>query len=130
MDGNRAAPLARKGEAMRTFNEGAAMVLAGDLRSTFGAVDDALMNGVRMFGTLVHNTQQLEPARGQQILSPAFEGLSAVFKGRADIVEAVKRMNAVVRDSNLAVVDLGCANPLETFTQARAPAPFAPQAAE
>lgn len=117
---------------MLKFEEGAAMVLAGDLRSTFHAVDDALVAGSRMFGSLVETAQngKVPPAQSQTILNSVASGLTSLIEGRGDFVEAVKRMNAIKRGSNLDVVDLGCDNPLEVFTEASAPAHLQPQAVD
>jgi hypothetical protein len=97
--------------------------LTGDLRSTFDAVDGALVAGSRMFGSLIETAQngKVPPAQSQTILNSVASGLSSLIEGRGDFVEAVKRMNAIKRGSNLNVVDLGCDNPLEVFTEASAP---------
>lgn len=115
---------------MHKIEEGAAIVLAGDLRSTFDAVDDALVAGSRMFGSLIETAQngKVPPAQSQTILHSVACGLNSIIEGRGDFVEAVKRMNVIKRGSNLNVVDLGCDNPLEVFTEASAPAFQQPQA--
>ena len=115
---------------MLKFEEGAAMVLAGDLRSTFDAVDDALVAGSRMFGSLIETAHngKVSPAQSQTIFSSVASGLTSLIEVRGDFVEAAKRMNVIKRGSNLNVVDLGCDNPLEVFTEASAPAHRQPQA--
>ena len=110
---------------MLRIDKSAATVLAGDVRSTFEAVDVALLNGTRMFGTVMETARcsSLPPAQSQQIITSVAQGISSVVKGRGDMVKALQQMNAVKRNSNLETVDLGCDNPIKTFTEATLPSP-------
>jgi len=99
---------------MFKFDQGAAHVIAGDLRSTFSAVDDAIVNGTRLFGSIVETAKRsdLPATESQRLYDSVAAGLASVLKGRADIVDALKRVTVLKRHSNLEPVDLGCANPL------------------
>ena len=115
---------------MLKIDQGAAHVIAGDIRATFSAVDDAIVNGTRLFGSIVETTRQsdLSAVESQRLYDSVAAGLNAVVKGRGDIVDALKRMTVLKRNSNLEPVDLGCDNPLKTFTSASLPAEMQPRA--
>lgn len=105
---------------MHKFDKGAALVIAGDLRSTFGSVDDAIVNGTRLFGSIVETARasHLNATESQRLYTMVAAGLSSVVQGRAEIVDAMKQMTVLKRNSNLETVDIGCDNPLKTFTSA------------
>jgi hypothetical protein len=116
---------------MHYFENGAALVIAEDLRSTFGAVDEALVNGSRLFNSIAETarTSRLNATESQRLFDHVAAGLSCVVQGRGEIVDAMKRMTVLKRQSNLETVDIGCDNPLETFTSAEHPVEVRPYAA-
>lgn len=99
---------------MHTFNTGAAIVIAADLRTTLASVDSALVTGSRLIGTMLETAQDanLSAIESQRVLDDMTTGLTNVVKGRSDMVEALKRMTVLKRNSNLETVDVGCDNPL------------------
>lgn len=112
---------------MYNFHEGAAHVIAADMRSTFASMDTALATGARMLGNMVETAQmaRLNATESQRIYAEMASGLANVVQGRADIVEAMKRLTVLKRNSNLETVDVGCDNPLppkatEFFVSAKA----------
>lgn len=117
---------------MHKIEAGAAHVIAGDLRSTFDALDDAIASGTRLFSSVVDTARSsdLNVTESQRLYDPVAASLMSVVKGRADMVEAVKRMSVLKRASNLEPVDLGCANPLKVFTEASAASELRPCAAQ
>jgi hypothetical protein len=111
---------------MKTFNAGAAIVIADDVRATLASVDGALTHGARLLGAMVETAQasRIPVTESQRVLESVTSGLSNVVRGRSDMVDAVKRMTVMKRNSNLQTVDVGCDNPLPDksrtfFTTAR-----------
>lgn len=95
---------------MIELKQGAGLVVAGDVRNAFAAVDDALLNSARMCVSVIEATQGSNiPAQQIQLLLQSITaGMSAVVGGRAEIVTALKQMIAIKDQSNLAPVNYGC----------------------
>ncbi|NLS26807.1 hypothetical protein S2M10_17940 [Sphingomonas sp. S2M10] len=99
---------------MHTFDAGVALVIANDVRSTLQSVDSALADGARLLGAMLETAHAsgLPVTESQRVLENVTSCLSNVVQGRSDMVDAVKRMTVIKRNSNLDVVDVGCDNPL------------------
>lgn len=103
---------------MYHFEQGGAVVIASDYRSTLTAVDDAIINSARLIGSIAEVARQsgLGAADSQRLYDSLSHGMSSVVRGRGDIVESLRQATILKRHSNLEPVDLGCANPLKVFT--------------
>lgn len=95
---------------MIELKQGAGLVVAGDIRNAFNAVDDALLNSARMCVSVIEATQgtNIPAPQTQQLLRSITTGMVAVVDGRDEIVTALKQMIAIKGQSNLAPVDYGC----------------------
>ena len=89
---------------------GAGLVVAGDIRNAFSAVDDALLNSARMCVSVIEATQgaNIPAQQTQQLLRSITASMAAVVDGRDEIVTALKHMIAIKDHSNLAPVNYGC----------------------
>lgn len=116
---------------MHQFKKASALVIAEDLRSTFGSVDDAIASGSRLLGSIVDTAREsrLNASDAQRLYEDMASGLSTVVKGRREIVGAMKRMTLLKRQSNLETVDIGCDNPWEAFVPTTGQAHAVPSAA-
>jgi len=95
---------------MIELKEGAGLVVAGEIRNAFSAVDDALLNSARMCVSVIEATQGANiPAQQTQVLLQSITAsMTAVVDGRDNIVSALKQMLAIKEHSNLAPVSYGC----------------------
>ncbi len=95
---------------MIELKHGAGLVVAGEVRNAFNAVDDALLNSARMCVSVLEATQGANiPAQQTQLLLKSITAsMTAVVNGRDEIVSALRQMNAIKGQSNLAPVDYGC----------------------
>lgn len=107
---------------MIELKPGAGLVVAGDVRNTFAAFDDALLNGARMCMSVIEATQGTNVPVGQSqlLLRAITNGLNSVVEGRAEIVGALKQMIAIKDQSNLAAVSYGCPDGWDALTTATA----------
>jgi len=99
-----------EGPIMIELKKGAGLVVAGDVRNAFSAVDDALLNSARMCVSVIEATHGTNiPAQQTQLLFRSLTAsMTAVVDGRNEIVTALKQMIAIKGQSNLAPVDYGC----------------------
>ena len=95
---------------MLNFRPGAGAVVAADTKNTVAAVDDALLNSVRMYASIIEAAQgsNLPAAQSQRVLKSMTSGLAAVVEGRGEIVSAIRQMTVIKGRSNFAPVDFGC----------------------
>lgn len=95
---------------MINLKAGTGLVVAGDIRSTFAAVDDALLTSARMCVSVIEATQgaNIPAQKTQHLLRSITSGMTAVVNGRDDIVTALRCMIDIKGQSNLAPVDYGC----------------------
>lgn len=95
---------------MIILREGAGLVVAHDVQTTIAAVDDALLTSARMCASVIEamHGSNLPVAQSQQLLTAVTSGMASVLDGRAQMVEAIRRMHAIKGRSNLAPVDYGC----------------------
>lgn len=95
---------------MIELKSGAGLVVAGDIRNTFSAVDDALLNSARMCVSVIEASKgtNIPAQQTQHLLRSITAGMSAVVDGRDEIVTALKHMISIKGQSNLAPVDYGC----------------------
>ena len=79
-------------------------------KNTVAAVDDALLNGVRMCASIIEATQgsNLPVAQSQKLLDSLTSGLSQVVAGRGDIVAAIRHLTVIKGESIFAPEDYGC----------------------
>lgn len=95
---------------MIELKTGAGLVVAGDVRNAFDAVDDALLNSARMCVSVLEATKgtNIPAQQTQQLLRSITASMTAVVDGRDQIVTALKQMIAIKGHSNLAPVNYGC----------------------
>lgn len=112
---------------MVNFQPGAGAVVAADSKNAVAAVDDALLNNLRMYASFIEATQgsNLPAAQSQKVYKSLSASLSAIVEGRADIVAAIRQLNFIKGASNLRELDFGCPLWLEA-----SPGPTAVQLAE
>lgn len=95
---------------MIELKTGAGLVVAGDVRNAFAAVDDALLNQARMYVSILEATKNANIPAGQtqRLLKSLTGSISQVVDGRAQAVDALKQMIDIKEHSNLAPVSYGC----------------------
>lgn len=95
---------------MIEIGKGVGLVVAGDVRNVFAAVDDAILNSARLCASVVEAMQgcNIPVVHSQQVLGNVTAGIAAVVNGRAEMVAAVRQMHAIKGQSDLAPVDYGC----------------------
>ena len=110
---------------MIELKQGAGLVVAGEIRNAFSAVDDALLNSARMCVSVIEATQgaNIPAQQTQRLLRSITASMTAVVDGRDEIVTALKQMLEIKGQSNLAPVDYGCPDGWVTGT---APAEHVP----
>ncbi len=103
---------------MIELKPGAGLVVAGEIRNAFNAVDDALLNSARMCVSVIEATQgtNIPALQTQQLLRSITASMTAVVDGRDEIVTALKQMLAIKGQSNLAPVNYGCPDGWTTAT--------------
>ena len=97
---------------MLNFRPGSGALVAADTRNAVAAVDDALLNSVRMYASIIEATQgsNLPVAQSQKLLASMTESLQCVVKGRAEIVNTIRQLTVIKGQSNFAPADVGCPN--------------------
>jgi hypothetical protein len=95
---------------MLNFRPGAGAIVASDSQNAVAAVDDALLNGVRMCASIIEATQgsNLPPAQSQKLLTSMTAGLQSVVLGRGEIVATIKQLAVIKSRSNFAPENFGC----------------------
>jgi hypothetical protein len=95
---------------MLNFRPGAGAIVAADSQNTVAAVDDALLNGVRMCASIIEATQgsNLPATQSQKLLRSMTAGLQSVVEGRGEIVATIRQLAAIKCQSNFAPEDFGC----------------------
>lgn len=95
---------------MYQFRNGAGAVVAADSQNAIKAVDEALLNGVRMCASIIEATQgsNLPAAQSQRLLQSMTTGISSVVSGRGEIVAAIRQLTEIKGQSNFAAYDFGC----------------------
>jgi hypothetical protein len=114
---------------MIELKQGAGLVVAGEIRNAFSAVDDALLNSARMCVSVIEATQgaNIPAQQTQQLLKSITASMSAVVEGRDEIVTALKQMLAIKSQSNLAPVNYGCPDGWVTGSSTPATVPLGEQ---
>jgi hypothetical protein len=92
------------------FRPGAGAVVAADSKNAVAAVDDALLNSIRMYASIIEATQgsDLPASQSQKLIASMTEGLNSVVKGRGEIVATIRQLAAIKAQSNFAPEDFGC----------------------
>jgi len=95
---------------MYEFRPGAGAVVAADTQNTISAVDDALLNGVKMCASVIEATQgsNLPATQSQKLLVSLTGGIQSVVQGRGEIVAAIRQLTAIKAGSNFAPENFGC----------------------
>ena len=95
---------------MLNFRPGAGAVVAADTQNAVAAVDDALLNGVRMYASVLEAIRgsNLPAAQSQKLYSGMNASLTQVLAGRADLVTTVRLLAHIKGQSNFAPEDYGC----------------------
>lgn len=95
---------------MIQLRQGAGAVVAADVRDAVAAVDDALLNGARMYVSVLEAIQgsNIPIVQTQKLFRSISSGLDQVVSGRAEIVSAVRQMNSIKARSNFAPENYGC----------------------
>jgi hypothetical protein len=105
---------------MLNFRPGAGAVVAADSKNAVAAVDDALLNSVRMCASIIEATQgsDLPPTQSQKLLTTMTAGLQSVVTGRGEIVSTIRHLAFIKSRSNFAPLDFGCPVPWEPLASA------------
>lgn len=108
---------------MLNFRPGAGAVVASDTKNAVAAYDDALLNSVRMYASVIEATQasNLPAAQSQKLLASMTEGLQSVVRGRSELVATIRQLVAIKGQSNFAPEDFGCPVGWEEIASARPP---------
>lgn len=95
---------------MLQFRPGAGAVVAADTQNAVAAVDDALLNGMRMCASIIEATQgsNLPAAQSQRLLASMTSGLAQFVAGRGEIVATIRQLATIKGQSNFAPEDYGC----------------------
>jgi hypothetical protein len=95
---------------MLNFRPGGGAIVAADTKNAVAAVDDALLNGVRMYASIIEATQgsNLPVAQSQKLLKSLTAGLQSVVEGRGEFVAAIRQMAVIKSASNFAPENFGC----------------------
>lgn len=95
---------------MLRFRPGAGAVVAADTQNAVAAVDDALLNGMRLCSSIIEATQgsNLPAAQSQRLLASMTSGLAQVVAGRGEIVATIRQLTTIKGQSNFAPEDYGC----------------------
>lgn len=95
---------------MVNFQLGAGAVVAADSKNAVAAIDDALLNNLRMYASFVEATQgaNLSADKSQKVYKSLSAGLNAFVEGRGDIVSAIRHLNYIKSISNLREENFGC----------------------
>lgn len=108
---------------MLNFQPGAGVVVASDTQTAVAAIDDAVLNSLRMGASILEATRNsnLPAPASQKLLASMTAGLSQVVAGRAEMVELICQLARMKRDSNLAEYDYGCPDGWPTGSERAAP---------
>ena len=100
---------------MLNFRPGAGAIVAADTKNAVAAVDDALLNSVRMYASIIEATQgsNLPAAQSQKLLTSMTESLQSVVRGRGEIVDTIRQLTVIKGQSNFAPEDFGCPEGLQ-----------------
>ena len=95
---------------MINFQEGAGTVVAADVQGTVASVDDALLNGARMWVSVLEAFKgaKVLAAQSQKLFETLTAGLTSVVTGRKDMVAVIRQLTVIQGQSNLAVEAYGC----------------------
>ncbi|WP_033919674.1 hypothetical protein [Sphingomonas sp. 37zxx] len=95
---------------MLQFRSGAGGVVAADTQNAVSAADDALLNGVRMYASMIEATKgsNLPAAQSQKLFRSVNASLNQFLAGRADLVSAVQMLTVIKGQSNFAPESYGC----------------------
>ncbi len=95
---------------MLKFHPGVGQLVAADTQNTFAAVDDALLQSVRMFATVLESAKgsNLPSAQSQRLYSGLNAGLSGIVAGRSELVSTLRLLVKIKGESNFAPEDFGC----------------------
>lgn len=105
---------------MLKFRPGAGAIVAADSKNAVEAVDDALLNSVRMCASIIEATQgsNLPPDRSQRLLTTMTAGLQSVVAGRGEIVSTLRHLAVIKGHSNFAPENFGCPLGWDELTKA------------
>jgi hypothetical protein len=109
---------------MFNFRPGAGAVVAADSKNAVAAVDDALLNSVRMYASIIEATSSsdLPASQSQKLLASMTESLNSVVKGRGEMVATIKHLAAIKAQSNFAPENFGCPDTWPATATATLPA--------
>lgn len=95
---------------MMHFRPGAGAVVAADTQNAVAAVDDALLNSVRMYASVLEAVKgsDLPAIQSQKLYTGISSGLNQVLAGRAELVSTVRLLTQIKGQSNFAPEDYGC----------------------
>lgn len=95
---------------MIELQQGAGLVVAGEVQDTLAAVDGAILSSARMCASVIEASKgaNIPAAETQKLLQSITASMSTVVEGRAEMVTALKQMIAIKDRSNLAPVSYGC----------------------
>lgn len=96
-----------------TLNAGAALVVVGDTRNAFSSIDDALINGARLMGSIIETAQKSDLPAGitQKLYASMAKSVNTILSGRSDMLTALALMERIRDRSNIRETADGCAYP-------------------
>jgi hypothetical protein len=95
---------------MLKFRTGAGAVIAADTQNAVASVDDALLNGVRLYASVLETVKgsNLPAGQSQQLYSTITASLDQILSGRNNLVSTVRQLTRIKGRSNFAPEDYGC----------------------
>jgi hypothetical protein len=98
------------GKNMIQFRESAGVVIAADVQGAVSSVDDALLNGARMWVSVLEAFQgaKVPAGQSQKLFETLTSGINSMLAGRKDMVAAIRHLTQIQGRSNLAAEAYGC----------------------
>lgn len=95
---------------MTHIKEQTARVVASDTQSMLTAIDNALLQQVRLCASVIEATGETElpVITTQKLYSSLSNGISRIVEGRAEAATSIRHLQAIQSRSNLRETSFGC----------------------
>lgn len=95
---------------MINFHEASVRVVTGDAQEMNSAIDQALLQHMRLATSFIETTQESRLAMPltQPALQAMSEGLGCLIAGREKVSDSIREMNRLLAHSNLRETSFGC----------------------
>ena len=107
---------------MLQFPEAAALVVAGDTRTTVTSIDRALLESARLTASILEASEGsgLPHSRKQKLLEGLSSGMNAIVASRAELGRVIAHLTAIKGVSNLRETADGCPDDWDKLLQSTA----------